>query len=1058
MNESKDSAPRPQHAADAASEPTDNVASNPADDATARPRDDPTSKPPDKPTSQHPLDPDETVDTFSITAGGQGPASADAPPSIPASGGILPSPGSPPHRLSPGRQFGPYRIERLLGKGGMGEVFEAEHVETGHRVALKILSREADWSPSRRQRFLQEGKLAASISNPHSLYVYGTDEIDGAPVIAMELALGGTLKDRVDAEGPLPITDAVEAALQMLEGLSAAHQAGILHRDVKPANSFIDRDGSVKIGDYGLSLSTEDAEATRLTMTGTLMGTPAFAPPEQLRGEKVDRRADIYSVGATLYYLLTAHVPFTGADALQVVLATLEKPASNPRTQRPEIPIGLAEVILRCLAKKPADRFQSCEELQAALAGFGLQAPQWAAAGKRFVAGVLDTGLVKLVLGLVSVPLFPKLLESESLNARFEQLLLVVAVLLYSAITEGIFGATLGKAVLGLRVRQPGGRAPGFLRALLRSGIFWALPLVALTLDVFTVSPLDTRLGWQAGHSGLSLLGTLGWIWIFLPARRGHWEKGLHDSWTHTGVFQRPAGVGRPEPVAGQVRAEIPTPGWSIGPYQIRCDPAGLSPDTVVSGLDPSLRRRVWIRICPASTPPVSSERRVLSRQGRLRWLNGRRAAGISWDAYEALEGSPLSTVAPQPWRSVRTRLSDLVSEILISQIGDAPPLTLSLDRVWLASSGHAVLLDFPAPGLRFGSTDWPPTAYDPNDSHAVQDFLHATARAAMGAAPASSPPADRARSAALSPTPLPLHASHFLQDLSARRFGSIVQIATTLASIRDLDTQLRRPRIALKLALVAGPSFLVAAFMGVRTIQTVKSLEAHHPNLRTAAWCLRELADMKESSTPEQATRKEALEVYLAGPLRGDIGDTAATMAGTAQMEMGRQRFVPAEAASRWAQILASHPNPSAEELSRARALLVPTMKGERSGWRFRVTSDLTIAMLTSTAILAILLAGILRGGLLLRAFGIAVVGKEGTEVGRARALARAILSWSPALVFWAPVLFHIELCRRLFWNPHASTFAIPWLLFLVGVGWSLRRPERGLAERLAGCYLVPR
>src|SRR4029079_2084417 len=141
-----------------------------------------------------------------------------------------------------GEIFGNYRIVRLLGKGGMGEVYEAEQLGTGRRLALKVMLH-ALASDQDRKRFLREGRLAASVNHPNVVYIHGSEEIAGAPAIAMELVHGGTLKDRLKREGPLPIPDAVEAALQVIDGLEAAHAAGVLHRDIKPANCFVAADG-----------------------------------------------------------------------------------------------------------------------------------------------------------------------------------------------------------------------------------------------------------------------------------------------------------------------------------------------------------------------------------------------------------------------------------------------------------------------------------------------------------------------------------------------------------------------------------------------------------------------------------------------------------------------------------------------------------------------------------------------------------------------------------------------------------------------------------------------
>ena len=176
----------------------------------------------------------------------------------------------------PGMQFGAYRIERELGRGGMGAVYEAEHLETGRRVALKVLGHQLD-SPEAQARFLREGRLAASINHPNSVYVFGTETIEGTPAIAMELVAGGTLQDRVQRQGKLPVGEAVDAILQVIAGLEAAQAIGILHRDIKPANCFQDAQGTVKIGDFGLSISTAPRAEANLTLQGTFLGTPAFS-------------------------------------------------------------------------------------------------------------------------------------------------------------------------------------------------------------------------------------------------------------------------------------------------------------------------------------------------------------------------------------------------------------------------------------------------------------------------------------------------------------------------------------------------------------------------------------------------------------------------------------------------------------------------------------------------------------------------------------------------------------------------------------------------------------
>ncbi len=180
--------------------------------------------------------------------------------------------------LSPGQQFGNYRIERLLGRGGMGAVYAAEQVDDGRQVAVKVLTSGLG-SAEDRERFIREGHTAASINHPNTVYVYRTEEIDGLPTITMELVDGGTLEEKVERNGPLSIAEAINDTLQVIDGLEAAQKLGILHRDIKPANCFVGPRGEVKVGDFGLSRPVEQVEQSRLTQTGLFSGRRCFRRP-----------------------------------------------------------------------------------------------------------------------------------------------------------------------------------------------------------------------------------------------------------------------------------------------------------------------------------------------------------------------------------------------------------------------------------------------------------------------------------------------------------------------------------------------------------------------------------------------------------------------------------------------------------------------------------------------------------------------------------------------------------------------------------------------------------
>jgi eukaryotic-like serine/threonine-protein kinase len=349
-----------------------------------------------------------------------------------------------------GATFGGYRIVRELGRGGMGAVYDAEHLESGRRVALKVLSHRLD-SPDARARFLREGRLAASINHPNSVYVYGTEEIEGTPAIAMELIAGGTLQQKVEREGPLPVGTAVDAALQVIAGLEAAQAVGILHRDIKPANCFEDADGTVKIGDFGLSISTAPRLETTLTLEGCFLGTPAFSSPEQLRGEELNARSDIYAVGVTLFYLLTGHVPFEAKNMVQLLATVLEQPAPSPRKFRPALPPPLARVVLRCLEKPAGERFRNYDELRQALAPFASAAPVPAPLGLRFIAGALDLVLFGLLGTILQLLAFGTLVPFTDAAASFSPHWLKTAIasfaatLIYFSLLEGCWARPWAK-------------------------------------------------------------------------------------------------------------------------------------------------------------------------------------------------------------------------------------------------------------------------------------------------------------------------------------------------------------------------------------------------------------------------------------------------------------------------------------------------------------------------------------------------------------------------------------------------------------------------------------
>ena len=283
-----------------------------------------------------------------------------------------PSGARPPGSLVGGR----YRILGAAGEGGMGVVYKAEDAKLRRTVALKFLPAAIARDPQAKKRFLREAQAAAILDHPHICPVYEADEADGEMFLTMAFIEGRSLKERI-AEGPLPLLEALAIAAQAAEGLRAAHERGVVHRDVKPANIMLNREGQVRITDFGLASLEGGAE---LTQPQTILGTPAYMSPEQVRGERTDGRTDIWSFGCTLYEMTTGRRPFAEEHTADIRGGILNNAPPDPASLRADMPTGLAEAILKCLAKKPEDRFPDFESLLDALQSEGVHGPKAAAA------------------------------------------------------------------------------------------------------------------------------------------------------------------------------------------------------------------------------------------------------------------------------------------------------------------------------------------------------------------------------------------------------------------------------------------------------------------------------------------------------------------------------------------------------------------------------------------------------------------------------------------------------------------------------------------------------
>lgn len=270
---------------------------------------------------------------------------------------------------------GKFRVEKVLGVGGMGVVVAARHLQLDQKVAIKFLLADALQFPAVTERFAREARAAARIQSPHVARVIDVGTMDnGAPYMVMEYLEGEDLDQRLSREGRVPVTEALRLVLQACEALAEAHAAGIVHRDLKPANLFLarqkDRRVLVKVLDFGISKMEEPGQ-TNLTKTSTMVGTPYYMSQEQLTNSKaVDVRADIWSLGVILYELMTGHRPYTAETMPEIVAAILQNTPDRPSELEPSISAELEAVIFKCLRSKVSERYQSVAELAQALSPF----------------------------------------------------------------------------------------------------------------------------------------------------------------------------------------------------------------------------------------------------------------------------------------------------------------------------------------------------------------------------------------------------------------------------------------------------------------------------------------------------------------------------------------------------------------------------------------------------------------------------------------------------------------------------------------------------------------
>ncbi len=912
----------------------------------------------------------------------------------------------------------------------MGVVYEAEEIASGRRVALKILLADLTVSAVAYERFQREARLAAAISHEHCVFVYGAHQVEGAPAIAMEIVDGETLEDKVARKEPIPIETAVRWMIDLIDGLEAAHKAGVLHRDVKPSNCFVTNEGRVKIGDFGLSRTLE--LDVQLTQTGQFLGSPLYASPEQVRGRALDGRSDLYSCGATMYAILTGRAPHSGSNVGEVLARILTESPDAPSSIRPEIPRAIDRVVLRAMEREPAKRFRDLAEFREALAPFSKSGAGIAARWRRIVAYMVDATLISVVsTGLFALQRVFDLdvlrvsdgsVDSESLPSELAMHALSFTVFW---IGEGLFGTTIGKWIFGLRVISVSSREKSPSAAALR-GLVFNLPTVLIRLSAaFFIAP-------PALAAVVASLGSLvSLALLFVTARRSNGWRGVHELWSGTIVTPTSSPFRRTQLSSPPPEFDL-APGHEsqekIGDYAIQGLVGSTPIGRLIKAQDSTLERSVWIHVPTQLAGLADESRRSLSRPARLRWLGTIETPEGRGDVFESPGGTSLPIFAarrpPLEWWRAHQLLTALVSELRVD--GDRPG-GVALEQVWIDRNWNLRVLDRPI-------------GTGPFVQHADVTLVHEASRVLLqGVGP---------RALEL-PRDLPGRAEGIVKRLvgEAEAYSSVAALAQDLKELDDIPARLLRHARTSQLAISAfGPlAFVCFSVATLHLLAPIFSLTSSMGILQRDKEA-REEKSIIGILSPEE---REAHEILLLHGLDDPVGRTTVKQFKPPELEMIEE-------------IRARHVQIDEGQITSAE-VLVETMQTDDPA---RAALDMFRSPYKLALSLSVILAGawgfgatffsfVLRGGLTLSIFGVRVRGKRGQYAARWLCCVRAVLTWTP--LFGA-----LYAARRLASQGHEIPAAIVavvaasiWIALVVR---AMMNPEQSIVDRLLGTRLVSR
>jgi hypothetical protein len=991
-------------------------------------------------------------------------------------------------------QIGGYRLIRHLGAGGMGSVYEGEHLTTDQHVAVKLINPEFLSSPQTIERFRLEGRLASSLAHPRCVFVLAADEEGGQPYIIMELMPGNTLADLVKEQGPLPTARAIERMLDVIEGLQEAHRLGMIHRDVKPSNCFLDIDGRVKVGDFGLA--KQQANEGDLTRTGSFIGTVLFASPEQIKRQPLDHQADVYSVAATLYFLLTGRAPFHDVD-LDSVGAMARIVSESPpamRKFRPEIPETLDRVVLRGLETEKAKRWADLSSFHLALLPFLPGQLSVGGLGYRFGAFAFDIVVLFVAMSvarLTFATLFGELSIDPLDQSFFETVLRGMSLtlgswLLYFGVLEGLLGFTPGKWVFGLRVRAANGvDDPQWWQTFIRALSFYFIWYIDNSMLLATGLYLQSRgkldLTAAALVTVVTVVGQLAAVTLpIVTMRRRNGYRGPHELLSGTRVVQIPM----PEREFSFARVEYEPPlrkfaelPEHVGPFRVLGAWNWTDAEKTLIGEDPALGRRVLIWIRPASEPPLEPQRRTIARPTRLRWV----AAGLSdiggevqWDAFLAPTGVPLALMirqtGPVSWSEALPLLQQVADELDTSlREGTLPPVLCS-QQVWVNAHGRVQLLG----GLYYRLDGEPPARdFADLDQRALNLLAETSSLLLEGKAGAL----DARRPVR---APLPRQASATLSRLWG--IGEpLTEVASARSALRELrrqPTEVTRQRrlvhlgvLSLLLLAALSPFLAVALFSSFFAhFYTAIAFDEHGRQLDHA----RDMDLVAWSAFPAPGPLSAAPAVVFLNDLNmaRDLGQRRTEHQHLMDerqrwSNFALRRMIRQQAQLHKVQVERNKPerlpyNPSIREAIGEDLALDP----------FEMERGITYVALIWFLVAAatwIVWAFLTRGGLSHRYTGIELVRADGRRAARWQCLLRALLFWMP-LVALIGVSCSLDAEYWSRWNEEAwqgRTWMplLAWIFSWLAAGTllsyfllALWRPQRSWHDIISGTWLVPR